>query len=75
MQSVVVIDYGIANLKNIVRGLEYVGASVKSTSDHLSVNKASRVVLPGVGSFSSGMKELSARGLDDAVRDADVARN
>ena len=70
MQSVVVIDYGVANLKNIVRGLEYVGASVNSTSNHLSIKKASRVVLPGVGSFRSGMKELSRIGLDDAVKDA-----
>ena len=68
MHSVVVVDYGIVNLKNIVRGLEHVGASVHSTADYKRVLNADRIVLPGVGSFPSGMGALIAAGMDDALK-------
>ena len=59
MTAVLVVDYGIVNLKNILRGLEYVGFSPTISSDPKLVNNASRVVLPGVGSFSAGFLNLS----------------
>ncbi len=67
MKSITVIDYGIVNLRNIVRGLEHVGAQVRSSADPDTVRRADRLVLPGVGAFAAGMSELSARGLDHAV--------
>lgn len=68
MKSVTVVDYAIVNLKNIVRALEHVGATVCGTTEYSKVESADRVVLPGVGAFSSGMKELSTHGLDDALK-------
>ena len=68
MKSAVVIDYGIVNLKNILRGFEYVGAQVESSTDPDRVLKADRVILPGVGAFESGMNELQALGMDEAVK-------
>lgn len=67
MTAVLVVDYGIVNLKNVLRGLEYVGFSPAISSDPKLVNNASRVVLPGVGSFSAGINELKKRGLDEAL--------
>ena len=61
MHEVVVIDYGLGNLLSICRGLEYCGASVKITKDHQTILKASRVILPGVGSFPHGMAELKIK--------------
>ena len=75
MTSAVIIDYGIVNLKNIYRGFESVGARVESSVDPNRVRKADRVVLPGVGAFESGMKELQALGMDEAVKHvADAGR-
>ena len=68
MMSTVVIDYGIVNLKNILRGFEYVGVPIESAIDPDQVFKADRVILPGVGAFASGMNELRARGMDEAVK-------
>ena len=65
--STVVIDYGIVNLKNILRGFEYIGVPIESAVDPDQVIKADRVVLPGVGAFASGMNELRMRGMDEAV--------
>ncbi len=66
--STVVIDYGTVNLKNIIRGFEYVGAPIESAIDPDQVFKADRVILPGVGAFASGINELRARGMDEAVK-------
>ena len=65
--SVTVVDYGIVNLKNIVRGLEKVGGDVKVCDHPSQIEAARRVVLPGVGAFQSGIEELRNRGFDEAV--------
>jgi glutamine amidotransferase len=70
MNTITVIDYGIVNLRNIVRGLERVGARVRVSMDPDAVRQADRLVLPGVGAFAAGMAELSSRGLDHAVSEA-----
>ena len=66
--STVVIDYGIVNLKNILRSFEYIGVPIDSAVDPDQVLKADRIILPGVGAFASGMNELRTRGMDDAVK-------
>ena len=68
MKSVVVIDYGMGNLKSVQRGLEKVGASVILSSDPMVIANAGRLVLPGVGAFEDGMKGLRDAGVIDAIR-------
>jgi len=66
--SVVVLDYGVGNLLNMVRALEHCGAAVRvAERGGASLANASRLVLPGVGAFGDGMAELRARGLDELV--------
>ena len=62
-----VVDYGVINLRNIVRGFEHVGADVFSSRDGDELLGADRLVLPGVGAFGSGVNELRRLGLDQAV--------
>ncbi|MDG1144176.1 MAG: imidazole glycerol phosphate synthase subunit HisH [Burkholderiales bacterium] len=69
MSSVVVVDYGLGNLLSVTRALEHCEASVEVTADPDRVRKACRLVLPGVGAFADCVKELSVKGLDEAVRD------
>lgn len=64
---VTVIDSGIVNIRNIARALEYVGATVCVSRDVSDVERAKRIVLPGVGAFAPGMKELRDRRLDQAI--------
>lgn len=66
---VVVLDYGIGNLLNVCRALEYSGASITVIDHSNGVNlDIERLVLPGVGAFGDGMAEMKKRGLDDLVR-------
>lgn len=67
---VVVVDSGVGNIPNAVRGLQRAGAAVTLSADANVVARAERVVLPGVGAFPAAMAWLRARGLDEAVREA-----
>lgn len=67
--SVTVIDYGIGNLLNTVRALEHCGAVVKVIQKaDAGGGNADRLILPGVGAFGDGMRELRDRGFDDLIR-------
>jgi glutamine amidotransferase len=58
MKKVVVVDYGLGNLRSVMRGLERAGAEVAITSDALEIEAADGIVLPGVGAFRDGMEML-----------------
>ncbi len=65
---IAVIDYGMGNLRSVVKGFEKVGVVAEVTSDPAVVVAADGVVLPGVGAFGMAMDHLRAAGLDDAIR-------
>ena len=54
--DVVVVDYGLGNLRSVTRGLERAGAGVTITDDVDAIRDADGVVLPGVGAFGEGME-------------------
>jgi len=73
LADVVLVDYGLGNLRSATRGLERAGASVEITDDPESFAEADGVVLPGVGAFREGME--NAGPLREALTDhADAGR-
>jgi glutamine amidotransferase len=60
-----IVDYGMGNLRSVKRKLDRanVAAFISAKPDELS--KSDKLILPGVGHFSSAVKELRARGLWD----------
>jgi len=69
MSNVVIIDYGMSNLRSVQRGFEKVGAKVTLSSNYSEIAKADRLVLPGVGAFEDGMNGLRNAGLLEAIYD------
>ncbi len=67
-RKVVVVDYGIGNVLSVTRAFTRVGAEVSLSTSPYDVENADRLVLPGVGAFSDGMKGLDAARLTDAVK-------
>jgi glutamine amidotransferase len=67
MTRVVVVDYGLGNLHSVEKALRHAGGDVLVTSDPDEVRRAGHLVLPGVGAFPDGMRELRKRGLDKPV--------
>ena len=59
----VIIDYGLGNLHNLKRTLEYLDIHVIISNKPEKILNADRVILPGVGSFASGMDGLNKNGL------------
>jgi imidazole glycerol-phosphate synthase subunit HisH len=70
---IAVVDYGVNNVKSVVRALLAGGHAAELTTDPLVVRRADRVLLPGVGNFGQGTTNLARTGLGDAVRDAAAA--
>lgn len=68
--EVAVVDYGLGNLRSVVRGLERAGATPTITADPDTITAADGIILPGVGAFSEGME--NAEPLRDTL--VDVAR-
>ena len=67
---IAVVDYGVNNLKSVVRALEAGGHEAALTTDPDEVRVADRVLVPGVGNFGQGSRNLAGTGLGDAVREA-----
>ena len=57
--SIVIVDYGIGNLRSVTRGLERAGADVRVSDDPETFAAADGIVLPGVGAFREGMENAS----------------
>lgn len=65
---VTVVDYGLGNIFSVTRALESAGALVTVSDDPGVIRRARRIVLPGVGAFSDGMKGLRDRGLVEPLQ-------
>lgn len=70
--EVVVLDYGMGNLRSVEKALEKSGASVVRTSDPKSLRSADGCVLPGVGAFPTAMERIRSLRLDQAIRQGAV---
>lgn len=66
--SVGVLDYGSGNLHSACRALAATGADVVLSSDHDTLRRCDKLVVPGVGAFAACMDGLEAIGGDDLVR-------
>jgi glutamine amidotransferase len=65
--DVVIVDYGVGNLRSVQKAIEHGGHTALVTSDPNLVADAERVILPGVGAFGAAITKLRASGLDQAV--------
>lgn len=61
--SVLVVDYGLGNLRSVLRALEHEGGSPQLVSTPTEIESAERILLPGVGAFADGMRGLAERSL------------
>lgn len=62
MKKIVIIDYGLGNLRSVQKGLEHAGAEVLISSHPCEILDADGVILPGVGAFMDAMKNLETLG-------------
>ncbi len=67
--EIVLIDYGMGNLRSVAKALEQAGGQVRLTSSPSVVSRAAKCVVPGVGAFGDAMKELKKRKLIEPIQE------
>jgi glutamine amidotransferase len=55
---IIIVDYGMGNLRSVHKAMERVGYDAQVTADPQEVLKASKIILPGVGAFRDCMHNL-----------------
>lgn len=66
---IAIVDYGAGNLVSVKKALDYLGQECAITSEPSTVERATKIVLPGVGHFAS-TQSLGKSGLRDVIADA-----
>ena len=66
---IAIVDYGAGNLVSVKKALDYMGQDASITADPAIVEKAAKIVLPGVGNFAS-TAALASSGLKDVINNA-----
>ena len=66
---IAIVDYGVGNLFSVEKALRATGADAVVTADEEVLQKAERIVLPGVGAFGDCMKNFQASGLLPVLKD------
>lgn len=69
-----VIDYQIGNIGSVVNMLNHIGAKAVVATSPKDLERAEKIILPGVGAFDAGMEALQNLGFDEAIKNA-VADN
>ena len=66
---VVIIDYGMGNLKSVYNALNKIGCRCKVSSEVRDIRTASGLILPGVGAFKDCMDNLTKSNLDQILKE------
>lgn len=69
MPLVGIVEYGAGNLDSVVRAIEYCGGNPILTESPKDLRAVTHIILPGVGSFASGMANLQARGYKEELHE------
>lgn len=64
---IAIADYGVGNLFSLKSSFAAIGASAVVTSDRAEIEKADRIILPGVGAFGDASRKLYESGLGDVL--------
>jgi glutamine amidotransferase len=72
MKTIVVVDYGMGNLRSVAQALRHAApeADVRISGEISDLRSADRLVLPGQGAIPDCMRSLRESGLRDAVVEA-----
>ncbi len=60
---ITIIDYGMGNLASVQNMFKRIGAPCEITGDLDKINKAQKILLPGVGAFDAAVQRIDATGL------------
>ncbi len=65
---ITIVDYKTGNLGSISNILKRIGVESVVTSDIQVIESSAKLILPGVGAFDTGMRNLESLGLIDVIK-------
>jgi glutamine amidotransferase len=76
MNKIVVVDYGMGNLRSVAQALRAVApeADVRISGEVADIDGADRIVLPGQGAMRDCMRSLRESGVEEALLRAAASR-
>ena len=66
-QDVLVIDYQIGNVSSVINAIKKLGHKANLSNNINSIENASHLILPGVGSFEAGMSNINRLELKEVI--------
>src|SRR3989344_7238651 len=64
---IAIVDYGLGNLTSVKNALDFLEIKSEITNDIQKIQKADKIILPGVGAFGYGMENLKKLGLVEVL--------
>lgn len=71
---IAIIDYNAGNLKSVEKALNYLEQECMVTRNFREIEKADKIILPGVGAFGDAMSQLKKYELDKVIREVTQER-
>ena len=75
ISKIAIIDYGMGNLRSVSNAFEAIGETACITRASSDLESAKAIVLPGVGAFGDGMRNLRASGILDTLQEQVIAKH
>jgi imidazole glycerol-phosphate synthase subunit HisH len=66
---ITIIDLNIGNIGSVVNMIKHVGGVCRVSSDSSEIKNASKLILPGVGSFDKAMNQLRYNNLEEVINE------
>ena len=64
---ITIVDLGIGNIGSIINMIKHVGGNCEASCDPTVIKKATKLILPGVGSFDRAMRQLRKLKLEEVI--------
>jgi len=66
----IIVNYGAGNLTSVYNALKYLGIESEVSNEPEKIEKADRIIFPGVGAAKAAMENLNKTGIGEAVKNA-----
>ncbi len=66
---IAIVDYDAGNIKSVEKALLYIGEKPVVTRDAAEIERADKIIVPGVGAFEDAMGKMNRFGLTELLRD------
>ncbi len=64
-----IIDYGMGNLRSVEKAFQFLGFDAQISNNTDFIEKADKIILPGVGAFADAIATVKNKGFDKVIKE------